>query len=116
MLASGTRTSLRRISQWLWPPDMVSTSRTTSQPGVSVSTMKAELRAWGGSASGSVLAMTMAKAAPRAPEMNHLWPLMTQSLPSSRARVWIRVGSEPATSGSVIAKHDRFTPSHRGRR
>src|SRR5437763_303524 len=26
------------------------------------------------------------------------------------------VGSEPATSGSVMAKHDRMVPSHNGRR
>ena len=30
--------------------------------------------------------------------------------------VWISVGSEPATSGSVIAKHDQVVPSHNGRR
>src|SRR5205809_386965 len=78
--------------------------------------MKAELRACGGSASGLVRAMRIANAAPRAPEMNHLCPLTTQSSPSCTAVVWISVGSEPATSGSVIAKHERCTPSHNGRR
>jgi len=38
----------------------------------------AELRACGGSASGSVQAIRIANFAPRAPEMNHLWPLTTQ--------------------------------------
>ena len=51
-----------------------------------------------------------------APEMNHLWPLITQSSPSFTAFVWISVGSEPATSGSVIAKHERARPSASGRR
>ena len=46
--------------------------------------------------------------------MNHLWPLITHSSPSWYALVWISVGSEPATSGSVIAKHDAVVPSHSG--
>ena len=54
--------------------------------------------------------------APRAPEVNHLWPLMTQSSPSGSARVCSRVGSEPATSGSVMEKQERVVPSQRGRR
>ena len=60
--------------------------------------------------------MRIPKPAPWAPEMNHLWPLITQSSPSRTARVWIRVGSLPATSGSVIAKQERTRPSHRGSR
>jgi len=95
---------------------MVSTSRTIVQPGASVSTRKAVLRAWGGWASGSVFAITMAKAAPRAPEMNHLWPFRTQWSPSRTAVVRMPVGSEPATSGSVIAKQERTLPSTSGRR
>ena len=77
--------------------------------------MKAVLRACGGSASASVRQITMMKSAPRAPEANHLWPLITQSSPSSTASVWISVGSEPATSGSVIEKQERILPSHSGR-
>ena len=46
--------------------------------------------------------------------MNHLWPLITHSSPSWYAHVLMSVGSEPATSGSVIAKHDALTPSHNG--
>ena len=65
-----------RISQWLWPPAMVCTSRTISKPGFGRSTMNAEFRACGGSASGSVQAIRIANFAPRAPEMNHLCPLM----------------------------------------
>ena len=52
-------------------------------------------------ASGSVKAKQVVNAARLAPLVNHLWPLITQSSPSSTARVCIRVGSEPATSGSV---------------
>ena len=66
--------------------------------------------------SGSVRAMRMANCARRAFEMNHLWPLMTHSSPSFSAWVRMSVGSEPATSGSVIAKHDMTVPSHSGRR
>jgi hypothetical protein len=47
-------------------PAIVSMSRTTCQPGLSASTRDAVLRACGGSASGSVLAITIANAAPRA--------------------------------------------------
>ena len=69
--------------------------------------MNAEFRACGGSASGSVHAIRIANFAPRAPEMNHLCPLMCQLSPWRTAKVWMPVGSEPATSGSVMAKHER---------
>jgi hypothetical protein len=35
--------------------------------------------------------------------MNHFRPLITQSSPSRTAEVWMSVGSDPATSGSVSA-------------
>ena len=70
-----------RISQWLCPPAMVCTSRTISKPGFGRSTMNAEFRACGGFASGSVQAIRIANCAPRAPEMNHLWPLMIHLSP-----------------------------------
>ena len=66
--------------------------------------------------SSSVRAIRIANAAPLAPEMNHLCPFTTHVSPSRTARVWMSVGSEPATSGSVIAKHERTMPSQRGRR
>jgi hypothetical protein len=53
--------------------------------------------------------------APIAPLTNHLCPLITQPSPSLRAVVRISVGSEPATSGSVIAKQLRISPSNSGR-
>src|SRR5262245_2078017 len=114
MLSFGTRRPLMRISQWLCPPLIVSTSRTTSQPSEGMSTRKAEFAACGTSGSSSVRAIRIANFAPRAPEMNHLWPSITHASPSSRARVWISVGSEPATSGSVIAKHERMCPLQSG--
>ena len=78
--------------------------------------MKAVFAACGMSGWSSVRAIRMANCAPRAPEMNHLCPFTTQWSPSSVARVWISVGSDPATSGSVIAKHERMRPSQSGRR
>ena len=65
---------------------MIGMLRTSSNPGVSVGTMIWLARAWRG-ASGSVTAMTMAKAAPSADDVNHLCPSMTQASPSRRARV-----------------------------
>jgi hypothetical protein len=49
-------------------------------------------------------------AASRAPVVNHLWPLITQWSPSGSARVCMSVGSEPATSGSVIPTDERISP------
>ena len=101
----------------LWPPGpcMVEISRTLSQPGAGRSTMNAVLapRAPSGTSS-SVRAMRMANEARAAPEMNHLCPLITHSSPSCTTWVRMNVGSEPATSGSVMAKQDETTPSHSG--
>ena len=66
--------------------------------------------------SGSVTAMTTAQAAPSNPVVNHLCPSITTSEPSNRAVVLMTVGLEPACSGSVIAKHDRTSPSSNGSR
>ena len=44
--------------------------------------MKHEFAACGISGSSSVRATSIANFAPRAPEMNHLWPLITHSSPS----------------------------------
>ena len=59
--------------------------------------------------------ITIASEAPTAPEVNHLWPLITHSSPSSSARACSVRGSEPATSGSVIEKQERISPSSSGR-
>ena len=50
--------------------------------------------------------MTMKKSARLPFEVNHLWPLITQSSPSRRALVLMARGSEPGASGSVIEKPD----------
>jgi hypothetical protein len=68
-------------------------------------------RSCGVGAAGSVFAITMAKDAPMAPDVNHLWPLMTHSSPSRTAVVWRFVGSAPDTSGSVMEKQERIAPS-----
>ena len=116
MLSAGTMQFSSIISQWFPLPAMVSISRTILKPGFGSSTINAELRACGGSASGSVFAITIANFAPCAPEINHLCPLITQLSPCFTAAVLICVGSEPAASGSVIAKHDLILPSHSGRK
>ena len=60
--------------------------------------------------------IAIATSAPTAPEVNHLCPLMTHSPPSRTAWVWSVVGSEPETSGSVIEKQLRISPSSSGLR
>ena len=64
--------------------------------------------------SGSVTAMVIRKSARDPFEVNHLWPLITHSSPSRRARVRISLGSEPATSGSVIENALRISPASSG--
>ena len=58
----------------------------------------------------------MANAAPSAPLENHLCPSTTHSSPSRAALVRSSVGSDPATSGSVIEKNERTSPATSGRR
>ena len=82
-------------------------------PGVSVSTTNIEARLCG-RASGSVTAMTMRKSAIEPLEVNHLWPLITQSSPSRTARVLSSVGSEPALLGSVMENPDLRSPASSG--
>src|SRR5271157_3442910 len=62
----------------------------------------------------SVRHITIAKSARFALEENHLWPVITHSSPSRTARVRIERGSEPAVSGSVIAKQDCIVPATSG--
>ena len=58
----------------------------------------------------------MPNAAPSAPEVNHLCASITHSLPSRSAAAAQSVGSEPATSGSVMPKKERTSPATSGRR
>ena len=87
-----------------------------SSPGVSVGTMICVIlpRAPPAPSGSSVRHMTMEKSARLPFEVNHLWPLMTHSSPSRTARVWMRAGSEPGLSGSVIEKPDSISPSMSG--
>ena len=50
-----------------------------------------------------------------APVVHHLRPLSTYSSPSRSIRIAMLVASELATSGSVIAKPERISPSSSGR-
>ena len=66
--------------------------------------------------SSEVRAIKMKCAAPSAPVMNHLRPVMTYLPPFFSARVRIMVGSEPPPgAGSVMAKAERTLPSTIGR-
>ena len=67
-----------------------------------------------GPASGSVTTIAIRKSATIPFDVNHLWPLMTHSSPSSTALDESKVGSEPAVFGSVIEKADRSRPSRSG--
>src|SRR5687768_7144888 len=49
-----------------------------------------------------------------APVDHHFRPLMTYSFPAPLMEARIFVASEEATSGSVIAKHERISPSSSG--
>ena len=70
--------------------------------------------AWPSCGPPSTFAMMMTKPAPSAPVISHLRPLITHSLPSSRAVVCSMPGSEPAPPGSVMAKQERILPSASG--
>ena len=101
-----TRQSSKTTSAW--PPgkarSMASMTRSIRQPGLSASTRNivAPPRR-------SRCAMQIAKAAPSAPVMNHLRPLIDQPPSTRSARgAGASTGSEPAPgAGSVIAKHER---------
>jgi hypothetical protein len=118
VFATGTRTPSKRTSQWVdqprpvWPKTEI--GRTISTPAASAGMMIWLIRRCG-SASGSVTTIAIAKAAPSAPELNHLCPSITQSPPSRTARARRPVGSAPETSGSVIAKNDLISPATSGR-
>ena len=106
-----------RISQWLWLPAMVSMSRTISQPvgrQVDDEGGVARLRRVGvGIGLGDEDREVRAARAADEPLVPVDDPVVAVAC---TARVRISVGSEPATSGSVMAKHERRSPSHSGRR
>jgi hypothetical protein len=58
--------------------------------------------------------MTLHRGSP-APLVHHLRPRMTYSSPSRVMVERMLVASEEATSGSVMAKHERIFPSSSGR-
>jgi hypothetical protein len=61
--------------------------------------------------------MQIVKAAPSAPVMNHLRPLIDQPPSTRSARVRSIEGSEPAPgAGSVIEKQERTSPAASGTR
>ena len=82
--------------------------RTSSQPGLAVSTRNQHTPS-------GARATTIAKAASTAPDANHLCPSSTQPSPSRRAVVRIMRGSEPTPgAGSVMAKVERISPRSSG--
>ena len=84
-------------------------------PGASSGTRIIDCCLWV-SASGSVLPIriaTLQRGSP-APLDHHLRPLMTYSLPRISMRHLMLVASDEATSGSVIRKAERISPSISG--
>ena len=98
-----------RNSTTAWPPvnelsiEFCSFTRTTPSRGKGVRNMVASPSC----GPPVILAMMIMKSAPRAPVMNHFRPLMTYPLPVCLAVVASSEGSDPAPSGSVMAKQDR---------
>jgi len=91
-------------------------SRTMVTPGVSFGTSTMLCCRCRSGASGAVLPMTMKnlQRSRIAPEIHHLRPLRMYSSPACLMISWILVASELATSGSVMAKAERISPSSRG--
>ena len=84
-------------------------------PGVSIGTRIIDCCSWRG-ASGLVLPMKIAmrqRGSP-APEMNHFRPLITYASPLRTMLDRMFVASDEATSGSLIAKHERISPRRSG--
>jgi hypothetical protein len=95
---------------------MASTIRSIRMPGVPASTRNI-VAPRPCSIAASVRAMQIAKAAPSAPVVHHLRPVIDQPPSTLRASVRSIEGSEPAPgAGSVIAKQERTSPAARGRR
>ena len=67
---------------------------------------------YGDASSSSVRHITVVYAARSAPVVNHLRPLITHSSPSSTAGSASWVGSDDATSGSVMAKLGEISAGH----
>src|SRR5216684_3901843 len=86
---------------------MVGMLRSFFKPGASPGTMIIEARSYA-SACGSVTTMAIRKSAIIPFDVNHLWPLITHSSPSSTAVVESIVGSEPAVLGSVMENGGRI--------
>ena len=97
---------------------MIGMLRTMRSPGVSIGTMTIEWRRCFGVENPSSeipITISILQFGCAAPVVNHLRPLITYSLPSRRILVWMLVASDEATSGSDIAKHERISPSSKGR-
>mmetsp|Transcript_56812 Transcript_56812/g.133784 ORF Transcript_56812/g.133784 Transcript_56812/m.133784 type:complete len:263 (+) Transcript_56812:292-1080(+) len=117
-LLFGTLTLLKATSAWPWGassnPKTVR-SRTITTPGASIGTRTMLCCLWVG-ADVSVLPIKMAtlQRGSLAPDVHHLRPLRMRVSPSATMEDRMLVASEEATAGSVIAKHDRISPSSNG--
>ena len=112
--STGTRTSSYFTSQWsLSSRPHTPMPRTMFTPLVSVGTMICTIgpaARIGRVRSSCTRHMTMKKSASMPFEVNHLWPLITQSSPSRTALVSSERGSEPGLCGSVIEKPGLHRP------
>ena len=91
--------------------------RCTVTPGVAMGTSTMEWRWWGSPAqveSSMPISSISLQFGCAAPVMNHLRPCTTSWPPSCAMRVCSCVGSDDATSGSLIAKQERMSPLSSG--
>mmetsp|Transcript_37686 Transcript_37686/g.56228 ORF Transcript_37686/g.56228 Transcript_37686/m.56228 type:complete len:202 (+) Transcript_37686:96-701(+) len=115
MLVAGTRTLSKMMSAWSSASPKTVRARKILTPGASLGTRIMDCCWWRGPEK-LVLPMRMKTlhSGLIAPEIHHLWPLMTYSSPSRSILVEMFVASLDATPGSVIAKADRISPFKRG--
>mmetsp|Transcript_1761 Transcript_1761/g.4004 ORF Transcript_1761/g.4004 Transcript_1761/m.4004 type:complete len:244 (-) Transcript_1761:732-1463(-) len=115
---AGTRTFSNRVSACPCGASSYPNTgkcRTTVTPGASIGTSTILCCLCLG-ASGDVFPMKMASRhrGSHAPLVHHLSPLTRKSSPSTTMLERMLVASEDATSGSVMAKHERISPRNKG--
>src|SRR3954466_14167185 len=94
---------------------MIGTLRTTFTPGVFIGTRIMLIRSCDAAAASlTPSTIEILQRGSAAPEMNHFRPETTYESPSSRIVVARFVGSDDATSGSVMEKQERISPRSRG--
>mmetsp|Transcript_121358 Transcript_121358/g.377302 ORF Transcript_121358/g.377302 Transcript_121358/m.377302 type:complete len:298 (+) Transcript_121358:448-1341(+) len=115
MLALGTRTLSKTISAWSCSSPKTARGRRIFTPGASRGTRIMDCWLCRGPVKLVLPSSTKTLHSGRmAPEIHHLWPLMTYSSPSASMRVQMFVASLEATPGSVMAYAERISPLSSG--